>query len=311
MEDNYLLETDAVICNLSGDPSLFPSDCAYSARGTYWWRLEYMFDRFRKDLQELRPLPKWVRHVKKMIDESWLATDNDLHIQATKDVPDGCVKQYVSDTKGALMFFCQQSRNGRQECQVKHCVAKLKGICSRVCSVIDPDGMQMQHVDLRVTQQGSVYGLDIFLANCNRNCATSISELWASMHLQGHLSQPLHGWGQNGLWLQDLVLFTVFAKKCKSNHSTNELIPELEKAWLTTVSDLLDQYISCQYMVHNDIGRMLPARKFGGAETRKYTQVDLGTVWTLVGLCATAGRSMCAEVAMQSELENTAFAANV
>ena len=98
----------------------------------------------------------------KMIDESWLATDNDLHI----------VKQYLSDTKGALMFFCQQIRNGRQECQVKHCVAKLKGICSRVCSVIDPDGMQMQHVDLRVTQQGSVYGLDIFLDNCNRNCAT-------------------------------------------------------------------------------------------------------------------------------------------
>ena len=66
----------------------------------------------------------------------------------------------------------------------------------------------MQHVDLRVTQQGSVCGLDIFLDNCNTNCATSISELWASMHLQGHLSQPLHGWGQNGLWLQDLVLFT-------------------------------------------------------------------------------------------------------
>ena len=55
MEDNYLLESDAVICNLFGDPLLFPSDCAYSARGTYWWRLEYMFDRFRKDLQELRP----------------------------------------------------------------------------------------------------------------------------------------------------------------------------------------------------------------------------------------------------------------
>ena len=33
------------------------------------------------------------------------ATDNDLHIQATKDVPDGFVKQYLSDTKGALMFF--------------------------------------------------------------------------------------------------------------------------------------------------------------------------------------------------------------
>ena len=59
----------------------------------------------------------------KMIDESWLATDNELHIQATKDVPDGFVKQYLSDTKGALMFFCQQIRNGRQECQVKHCVA--------------------------------------------------------------------------------------------------------------------------------------------------------------------------------------------
>ena len=262
----------------------------------------------RKDLQELRPLHKWVRRVKKMIDESWLATDNDLHIQATKDVPDGFVKQYVSDTKGALMFFCQQIRNGRQECQVKHCVAKLKGICSRVCSVIDPDGMQMQHVDLRVTQQGSVYGLDIFLDNCNRHCANSISELWASMHLQGHLSQPLHGWGQDGLWLQDLVLFTAFAKKCKSNHATNQLIPELEKAWLTTVSDLLDQYISCQYMVHNDIGRMLPARKSCGAETRKYTQVDLSAVWTLIGLCATAGRSMSTEVAMQSELENTAFA---
>ena len=116
-----------------------------------------------------------------------------------------------------------------------------------MCSVIDPDGAQMQHVDLRVD-------------NCNRNCATSIFELWASMHLQGHLSQPLRGWGQNGLWLQDLVLFTVFAKKRKSNHATNELIPELEKAWLTTVSDLLD---------HNDIGRTLPARKFCGAETRK------------------------------------------
>ena len=68
------------------------------------------------------------------------------------------------------------------------------------------------------------------------------------------------------------------------------------------------QYISCQYMVHNDIGRMLPARKFCGAETRKYTQVDLSAVWTLIGLCATAGRSMSTEVAMQSELENTAFA---
>ena len=41
----------------------------------------------------------------KMMDESWLATDNELHIQATKDVPDGFVKQYLSDTKGALMFF--------------------------------------------------------------------------------------------------------------------------------------------------------------------------------------------------------------
>ena len=27
MEDNYLLESDAVICNLSEDPSLFPRDC--------------------------------------------------------------------------------------------------------------------------------------------------------------------------------------------------------------------------------------------------------------------------------------------
>ena len=80
-------------------------------------------------------------------------------------------------------------------------------------------------------------------------------------------------------------LFTAFAKKCKSNRATNELIPELEKAWLTTVSDLLDQYISSQYMVHHDIGRMLPARKFCGAETRKHAQVDLSTVWTLIGLC--------------------------
>ena len=54
-------QLDAVICNLSGDPSLFSSDCAYSARGTYWWRPEYMFDRFRK----VRPLHKWVRRVKK------------------------------------------------------------------------------------------------------------------------------------------------------------------------------------------------------------------------------------------------------
>ena len=29
MEDNYLLESNAVICNLSGDPSLFPSDCLF------------------------------------------------------------------------------------------------------------------------------------------------------------------------------------------------------------------------------------------------------------------------------------------
>ena len=35
---------------------------------------------------------------------------------------------------------------------------------------------------------------------------------------------------------------------------------------------------------------------------------SLSTVWTLVGLCATAGRSMSTEVAMQLELENTAFA---
>ena len=31
-------------------------------------------------------------------------------------------------------------------------------------------------------------------------------------------------------------------------------------------------------------------------------------VWTLIGLCATSGRPMSTEAAMQSELENSAFA---
>ena len=87
----------------------------------------------------------------------------------------------------------------------------------------------MRTVGLRVTQQSSAPG------DCNRNCATSICDLWESMRLQGYLSQLLSGWGQDGVWLQDLVSFTVFAKKCKSNHIVSELLPGLEKEWLTFI----------------------------------------------------------------------------
>ena len=48
-----------------------------------------------------------------MIDESWLATDNDLRIQATKDVPDGFVKQYLSDTKGAVSKLGMAARSAK------------------------------------------------------------------------------------------------------------------------------------------------------------------------------------------------------
>ena len=104
--DSYVPAASAV-CNLVSDPTLFSSGCAYSVLGPFWWRLDCMCDRFKNNLQERGPLNKWVKHVDKMISESWLATDNQLHTQAAKEVPDSFVKQYVLDTHATLMFYCQ------------------------------------------------------------------------------------------------------------------------------------------------------------------------------------------------------------
>ena len=109
------------------------------------------------------------------------------------------------------------------------------------------------------------------------------------MSARGH-AKSVSGWGQDGVWLQDLVSFTVFAKKCKSNHIVSELLPRLEKEWLTKVG-LLDLYITSKHMLHA-FARILPARKFQG--TQQYTRVDLGNPWQRWGtVLLQAARRIC------------------
>lgn len=270
-----LLQSQCQPLKLDEDPNLLSKSGHLVTTNTgecqLWWRLDFLYDKFKEHGGEQRSLYKWIQFLKEKVGETELCGDFFCHTNQSSH-PANAIRENCATTKAIVAYFyviLKESRTARSRQLV---FEWLPAICQQVISTIglttsiDVENM----ISLYISSAGMVSDLEILLSSHHRASFTAFQKEWNSMCETGELSSEIISDANSMCALQDLLRFVFAVERkrklsgshpWKRNSVTGSILWKIQAGLIEFVAKGIDDFVKGQYMANHDTSGVLPSRR--------------------------------------------------
>ena len=277
-----LLHSQCTPLKLDEDPSLF-SKGGYlwttdAVQAQLWRRLDYFYDRFKRNGGEQRSLYKFIQFLTEKVGETELCGDFFCHSNQ-HSLPENAIHENCATTRAIVVYLyaiLKESRTDRSRLLVWEW---LPEICQRVISTIGfSTSIDIANMmSLYISPAGIVSGLEILLSSRHCACFEAWQKEWNSLWESQQLTSELVREANSPVTLLDLLRFVfVVERKRKSSGRhpwkrqsvTGSALWGVQSGLIQFVAGGLDTFVKGHYMATHDVSGVLPSRRINLQESQ-------------------------------------------